>query len=248
MDYRKRMYDPYVSLRWQPDRLPTIKDYEHYRKIRRHRFMRFLPQDKDARIIDLGCGGGHFLYFLQKEGYSQAQGIDISQEAVDLAERMGVKNIEVGDLFETLPQYKEEFDFIWANQVIEHLKKDEVLGFLDLVYAALKPGGSTLMTTPNAAGLLGARVVFHGFSHETGFTPVSLGHVFVACGFKNVMVYGESPAIHDLLSVLRAVLWKLTKVVAEVIAIMAGVRMYYLWRDKFILEPSIFVVARKPGG
>lgn len=228
--------------------LLTLKDYEHVRKIYRRRFVPFLPESKDASIIDLGCGEGYFLYFLQKEGYRQAQGIDLSRERVDAARGMGIENVEAGDIFELLPRHKEEFDFIWACQVIEHFKKDEVLEFLDLVYAALKTGGSTLMSTPNAAGLLGSQVVFHCFTHETGFTPVSLGHVFIACGFEDVMVYGESPAIYNLPGVLRAVLWKLTKVIAEIIVTVAGVRGYYRWRGRFILEPSIFVVATKPGG
>lgn len=98
MDYRKRIYDAYVSNHFKYDHSLVPEEYEHLAKVFHRRFLPFLPKDKTARIIDLACGAGHFLYFLQKEGYTQAQGIDISQEQVDVARRMGVNNVEVEDL------------------------------------------------------------------------------------------------------------------------------------------------------
>lgn len=37
-----------------------------------------------------------------------------------------------------------------ALAIIEHLKKDEVLDFLDLIYNSLVPGESILIGAPNA--------------------------------------------------------------------------------------------------
>jgi 2-polyprenyl-3-methyl-5-hydroxy-6-metoxy-1,4-benzoquinol methylase len=248
MDYRKRIYDAYVSKSLKYTGPIDNVRYEGSIKYFRRRFMPFLPQNKDARILDLACGTGRFLYFLQKEGYSHAQGIDISQEAVDLAERMGVKNIEVGDLFEMLPHRKEEFDFIFAAEFIEHLRKDEVLGFLDLVHAALKPGGRTLMTTPNAASLFGARAAFFDFTHETAFTPQSLAEVFRVCGFENVMVYGAEPVVRGLLSGVRAILWKPLKAVVKAYLLIDGSTGFGVWNRGDILSHGIFVVGSRPNG
>ncbi len=87
----------------------------------RRRFLPFLPTDKNVKVINLTCGAGHFLYFyfLQKQGYSQAQDADISQEQVEVARQMGVENMEVGDLWQALARSKEEFDLISANDIIE---------------------------------------------------------------------------------------------------------------------------------
>ena len=38
----------------------------------RKRFARHLPAERNARILDLGCGYGEFLCFLQRAGYRQA--------------------------------------------------------------------------------------------------------------------------------------------------------------------------------
>jgi len=42
-----------------------------------------LPEDKKAKIIDLGCGNGGFVYWLQQIGYQNAEGIDISAEQIE---------------------------------------------------------------------------------------------------------------------------------------------------------------------
>ena len=248
MDYRKRMYDAYVSTHWQYFHSSTIKEYEHVRKIYRQRFSKFLPVDKDAKIIDVACGAGQFLHFLQKEGYRQAQGIDASQEAIVVAKRMGVENIEMGDLFQILPLCKEEFDFISANDIIEHVKKDETLEFLGLIYAALKPGGTVSMTTDNAGSLFASRRVFMDFTHEVGFTLESLRQVFRVVGFEDVAVYGEEPVAHSLGSAARAIVWKLVKIIMKSYLLIEGSIGFGLWKREVILEPRMFVVGRKPGG
>lgn len=245
MDYRKRMYDGHPSSRRGYTDSARIKEYEYLRRIYRRRFMRFLPEDKEARIIDLACGSGRFIYFLQKEGYHRAQGVDLNQKMIDLAREMGVENVEVGDLFQILPHHKEEFDFISANDIIEHLRREEILEFLDLVYAALKPGCSTLMTTPNMAALFGGMAGL-GVFHEVAFTPKSLARVFQVCGFEHVKVYGEEPVTHSLLSGVRAVLWKFAKAMLRAYLLIQGSTGFGMWKGEVILEPRIFVVGRKP--
>ena len=248
MDYRKRMYDAHISTLWKYTHSLSLAEYEHLRKVYRRRFSPFLPRDKDARMIDLACGAGHFLYFLQKEDYSGARGIDISEEQLEVARQVGVKNVEVGDFTILLSQHKEEFDFISANDVIEHLKKDEVLELLDLVYAALKPGGTTFMMTPNAASLFGSRLAFIDFTHETPFTAESLAQVLRVAGFEDVAVYGEKPIAHSLGSAARTIMWKLLKNIVKGYLLIEGSIGFGLWKREVILEPRMFVVGRKPSG
>ena len=59
-----------------------------------------MPNDKQAKIIDVACGAGHFLYFLQIEGYSNTLGIGLSEEMLKMAKRMGVENVQKANLFE----------------------------------------------------------------------------------------------------------------------------------------------------
>ena len=42
-----------------------------------------LSKDKKARILDLGCGDGKFLFFLQGHGYTNIEGLELSSQQAD---------------------------------------------------------------------------------------------------------------------------------------------------------------------
>ncbi|HDG97047.1 MAG TPA: class I SAM-dependent methyltransferase, partial [Desulfobacterales bacterium] len=117
-DYRKRCYEFFVSKHWEFSHSLSQEQFEHLRKIYKRRFSNILPHDRSAKIIDIACGAGHFLYYLQKEGYINACGIDFSQEQLEIAKKMGVKNVQKADIFEYLPNNKETYDMIVANDII----------------------------------------------------------------------------------------------------------------------------------
>lgn len=248
MTYRNRMYDAHISTLWKYTHSLQPQEYEQLRDTYRRRLSSYLPTDKNARIMDLACGAGHFLYFLQKEGYGSARGIDASAESIELARAMGVAGVAVGDLFELLQRHDQEFDFISANDILEHLRKDEVLQLLDLIRAALKPGGTVLIMVPNAGSLFGARRVFVDFTHETGFTSESLGQVLRVVGFERVTVHGEEPVVHSFGSAARAMVWKASKLAMKAYLLAEGTIGVGLWKRDLVLEARMFVVGRKPDG
>ena len=59
-----------------------------------------------------------------------------------------------------------DFDFISAIDVLEHIPKNEIPEFLDLVRAALRPGGRFLCQVPNLAASYNP-IFYMDFSHET---------------------------------------------------------------------------------
>lgn len=244
-DYRTRCYDVFVSKHWKYSHGFSKEAYDFFSKISKKRFKDILPDDKEAKIIDIACGAGHFLYFLQSQGYANASGIDLSQEQFKIAQEMGVKNLLKADLFEYLPEHPQSFDLIVANDIIEHLKKDEVLKFLDCIYASLKLNGKALLATVNAESLFGSKAMFVDFTHEQIFTPTSLSQVMRVCDFQDVVVYGEKPVIHDLKSAIRSVLWwGLGKLLKIYTAIEKGTGRG-IWKQSGIFESRIFVIGKK---
>jgi len=243
-EYRKRMYDNFVSKHWTYTHSLSDKEYELLHRTSRKRFAGILPQDKNAKIADLACGSGHFLYFLDKEGYKNISGIDISPEQIKAAETKGIKNIKVGDIFGFLPEHKAEFDVIIANDIIEHFLKDEILHFLDLIYGALKPGGIAIISTMNSSSLFGSNVTFIDFTHETGLTPESLKQVMRVCNFEPV-VYGEKPVIYGFKSAARACLWWIMDKVLRMLYIIERGTGSGVWKTDYIFEPRMFAVGRK---
>jgi SAM-dependent methyltransferase len=210
----------------------------------RKRFASHLPLKKDARILDLGCGYGEFLYFLQRAGYENAAGVELDPGQAEVARGLGIKNVRCGDGRELLRASPGEFEFISAIDVVEHFPKAQVLELLKLVYAALVPGGKFLCQVPNA-GAFYLPVFYMDFTHETPFAPTSLKQALEVAGFTNVLVSGMGPVAHGVKSSVRYVLWKAIESGLRFIQTVEGGPRGPLDR---IFTAAIFAIADKPGG
>ncbi|MCD6317775.1 class I SAM-dependent methyltransferase [Candidatus Aerophobetes bacterium] len=244
-DYRKRFFKRYITNQVEYVEKISPKSFDIVARGFRKHISRFLPDGKSASILDIACGAGHLLHFLQNQGYYKAQGIDLGAEQLKIARKMGVKNIEQADLFEYLEKYKDYFDLIIAFQLIEHLKKDEAVKSLDLIYRALKPGGKVLVTTPNAVSLGGLWISFGDFTHELVFTPRSLSQLLRVCRFSNVEVYGQGPVTYDFRSGIRTILWKFLKTILRFCFMIERGTGRSIWEAKPIFEGSILGVGWK---
>jgi len=84
--------------------------------------LRYLPEDKNAKILDIGCGFGQMLSALKKMGYFNGYGIDICNEAIDycLHERINVKNI-INIIEFACSAVWDKYDFIKVSHMLEHI-------------------------------------------------------------------------------------------------------------------------------
>ena len=208
----------------------------------RKRFARHLPAERNARILDLGCGYGEFLCFLQRAGYRQAAGVDLDPGQTEIAGSLGVANVTCGDARELLRASPSQFDFISAIDVVEHFPKAQVLELLNLVYAALRPGGRFLCQVPNAAAFY-LPLSYMDFTHETAFTPASLRQALEMAGFTNVRVSGMGPVAHGVKSSVRWLLWKLIESCLTFVQTIEGGPRDPIER---IFSAAFFAVADRP--
>lgn len=214
--YAERMYGRYSEVRPHCSLPSRAQDLLAGRApVFRRLFVPLLPTRKDAAILDLGCGYGEFLYFLQSEGYTETRGIDLNPQQLEVARSCGVRDVRCCEGKEFLRSSVGQFDFISAIDVLEHVPKNQVLEFLDLVHAALRPGGRFLCQVPNLAAFY-TPLFYMDFSHETPFTASSLKQVLQLASFENARVLPMGPVVHGLKSAIRCLLWK---------AITAGLRL-----------------------
>jgi SAM-dependent methyltransferase len=172
----------------------------------RGRFLPLLPRAKRARILDVGCGYGEFLYFLQQGGYTRTCGIDLDPRHIDVGSSLGVRNLQVADAWDFLP-VTGEFDFISALDVLEHIPRDRVLDLLRAVRQALSPGGRFLCQVPNLAAFH-TPLFFMDFTHQAAFTAPSLKQALELAQFSDVEIHSMGPVAHGLRSATRSLLWK----------------------------------------
>lgn len=77
--------------------------------------------DKNAKIIDIGCGGGGFLNYLQSKGYTNLVGYDPSKSSIEKLHKISVEGM-VGNIFDNIPKELENgFDVVISTMVIEHI-------------------------------------------------------------------------------------------------------------------------------
>lgn len=212
--WKNRLYDAYVSS-GQAAMRPLAGDAEtaqavfapfaaHTRAfIRRH-----VPRDFDARIVDLGCGDGMLLHFLHEAGYQHASGLDVSQEQISRAHRLGIFQARRGEIEGFLADTESAtLQVVLLIDVLEHLVRDELFRVLDGVYRVLSPGGTCVAHVPNAEGLYGMRVRYGDLTHEQAFTARSAGQLFRTVGFRGISAFEDTPVVHGPVSLARRLLW-----------------------------------------
>jgi len=240
MDYRDKIYSKYVS-KYNSDLYNEVSlvGIKKQFPVWQEYFGRFLPENKTAKIIDLGCGNGGFAYWLQEVGFHDANGIDVSEEQIEAAEKLGIKNVSRADLREFLPDKKMIYDLIFSRDLLEHFSKEEVFEILYLIYRSLKEGGIFVCQTTNAENLLWGRLRHGDFTHEVAFTEKSMRQLLRLAGFKTVKIYPMGPVIHGFKSLLRFIIWKFFEVALH----------FYLLVEtgssKGIFTQNIIVVGRK---
>jgi SAM-dependent methyltransferase len=151
-----------------------------------------LPTDPHSAILDLGCGMGHFLYYLQQKGFANLRGVDVSGEAVEFCRQNVTRSVEqIADPVEYLNAHGGMFDLVVLKDVIEHLPRERVVPTLVAIRAALKPGGRLLVETGNMAAWSGPYLLFNDYTHTGGFTETSLRYVLTLGGFSEIRVSGN---------------------------------------------------------
>lgn len=166
-----------------------------------------LPPPGAGPVVDIGCGQGDLVGLLLADGYD-AEGIDVSPEQVSLAHRAGLHQVREGDYRDLLAGRPSQLAAVTATDLLEHLAKPEVLDTLDLIAAALLPGGVFVARVPNSVSPFGGHIRYGDFTHESSFTPRSVRQLVATAGFGSVTVMPCPPVVHGVMSALRLTAWK----------------------------------------
>lgn len=186
-DFRKLAYCDYVTSHHNSG-LENIKEFLKVRyRYFNYNYSKYLPENKAAKILDIGCGKGDFLHFLRKKGYKNSIGIDLSHENLAICRKFKLTCYEA-NAFKFLKKGT-MYSAIIMNDIIEHLNKTEVIPLLKLVKSRLVDGGILIIKVPNAGNPFLAPHSLHvDITHEQLYSKESLEQILKLSGFRSLLI------------------------------------------------------------
>ena len=161
------------------------------------------------RALDLGCGAGEFTAELAGAG-ATATGIDVAEAALRRARAAHpALDFRIAAIDGPLPLADNEFDVVWASEVIEHIP--DTARWLSEVRRVLAVGGRLLITTPSHGRLRLALGGIERYSEPLGdhlhlYSRRSLTETLEGFGFDQVRVHAVAgPPMLRRMLVARAV-------------------------------------------
>lgn len=238
-DFRDPFYEHYVTTFKSIENPADEGNLNSYLAWCRHHYGPLLHDlDRTSSILELGCGPGYMMLFLQSEGFVNVKGIDLSQEQVDLAHRRGLQ-VEVADVLTYLSQNMKSYDVILALDLMEHFSKEELIPLVSRIHARLNPGGAFILQTPNGQGLFSNQVIYGDLTHLTIFTPGSLHQLLCLIGFEEIDIRGTGPAPKNIMGIFRLTIWRFASLLATI------VRMAETGKRQTILTENMICCAYK---
>ena len=180
--YAREFYENYAGIGYLQD----FQNYplEHEHKLRR--IIELLP--KNGEVIEIGCGPGLFLDFLQKNDI-KCVGVELNEDAIEYGRGVGcLVEIITSDLtLQDNPLFGKTFDLAIMFATIEHVEHPK--DFLHLVSSYLKPGGHLILDTGIRSNV--GEILENGITewleppyHLHVFSDKSMKKLLGDCGFQ----------------------------------------------------------------
>jgi len=109
----------------------------------------------NTRVLDLGCGEGDLLYPLVRDKQVRAQGIELSDKAIQECVKKGL-SVFHDDIENSLREYPDNsFDYVILNQSMQEVRKVDYV-----IQETMRIGSKVIVGFPNFANIKSRMMLF----------------------------------------------------------------------------------------
>lgn len=198
----------------------------------RNRYLRFIRDaNRQALVVELGCGPGHFLHELSSAGFDTVVGVD----ACAAYAAPGIKH---GDATEFLAgQPRQSVGAIIALDLLEHLEPHQISSLLGQAARVLMRDGLMLIRVPNAASPLGMANQAGDLSHRSALTEVSIKQLAFDAGLRCASFEEPLSYPRSLSAIVGRAMWPLYRAATRAVLASFG-------QHPTVLTPNLVCVLR----
>lgn len=173
--------------------------YQFYERFYERLLKCHLPPDRNASLVDIGCGVGYLARALMAMGYTNVRGVDLDPDQLRVCSHMaGVEVVEADAIAFLEGCADQSIAGTMMFDILEHIPKAELLHLCREVWRVLQPGGALTVRVPNMSNLFAASCRYVDITHEVGFTESSLSQLLHLAGFEDVQHHSSSPRMKRL--------------------------------------------------
>ena len=173
-------------------------------------YRHWLPQDREAPILDIGCGQGDFVRYAYSLGYRNITAIDRDLAAVQALEGLeGVTTLKVDIGDELPPMVKGPWAVIVAKKMIYYLDRRQAPALLRSLSSALVLDGRLIIEIFNGATLSSRFTEAKDPAILTAYTDLGLKRLLEGAGFQVESLKGVVTPASIFYRIAQSTWWSL---------------------------------------
>ena len=146
-----------------------------------------LSLEREAKILDWGCGYGNEIDEFKRVGFKNVSGLEIDEKF----SRMDI--VIDSDSIGFLEKAQETYDVIFARESIYYIQKKDQSRLWSAFFKALKPNGHIIVITFNGALTTSQFIIQKDLDIQFALNEISLVALAQKAGFTGIETLGIKP-------------------------------------------------------